>query len=112
MKLRVFGVGNEKDYTFVIFSKGQGFFKSFADLTKKAFGHACYSHEIEKTAEAGGRRAKRVSDYSDRHETCTERGVAFDLFFGGKKVFVIIHAPKKMRDRFMSTLGKSVSWAR
>jgi hypothetical protein len=111
-KLKVFGLGNEKDYTFVIFSKDQDFFKSFGDLTKKAFGHVCYSHEIEKTAEAGRHMVKRVSDYADRHETCTDHGVVFDLFFGAKKVFVVIHAPAKARDMFMSALGKSVKWAR
>ncbi len=110
MKLKVFGVGNEKDYTFVIFSKDQDFFKSFGDLTKKAFGHTCYSHEIEKTAEAGKAKFKRVADYTDRHETCTDHGVTFDLFFGCKRVFVMIHAPKKARDKFMSTLEKSAQW--
>ncbi len=112
MKLKVSGVGNEKDYTFVIFSKDQDFFKSFGELTKKAFGHACYGHEIEKTAAAGRSRIKRVADYTDRHETCTDGIVVFDLFFGSKKVFVVMHAPMKSRQKFMAAITDSVRWVR
>jgi hypothetical protein len=112
MKLKVFGVGNEKDYTFVIFAKDKDFFKAFSDVTKQAFGHSCYSHEIEKEAEAGKLKVKRISDYTDRHETCSDdsHGAVFDLFFGNGRVFVVIHAPERATALFMAALEKSAEW--
>jgi hypothetical protein len=112
MQLKVYGVGRENDFTFVIFGKDQDFFKSFSALTKKAFGHACYSHEVEKEAAAGKVKVKRVADYTDRHERCYDpmQKTTFDLFFGSKKVFVMVHAPAKARAKFMSALEKSAKW--
>jgi hypothetical protein len=114
MKLKVFGAGNEKDYTFVIFSKDPDFFKSFGDLTKKAFGHTCYSHEIEKEAGAAKMKVKKVSDYTDRHEACYDEShsIRFDLFFGCKRVFVMIHGSKKSKDRFSGVLAKSATFVK
>jgi hypothetical protein len=107
MKLKVYGAGNEGDFTFVIFGKDADFFKSFSDLTKKTFGHTCYSHEIEKEARAGKVRVKKVSDYTDRHEVCSEKDIRFDLFFGAKRVFVLLHGNKKSKERFMALLPKT-----
>lgn len=106
MALKALGVGNEGDFTYAIFRKDAAFFKSFSDLTKKAFGYSCYAHEIEKTAKAGGMRPKKIEDYADRHEMCQEDSlkVRFDLFFGGERVFVVLHGSKKSRDRFMDAL--------
>ncbi len=112
MKLKVFGEGNEKDFSFIIFSKDPDFFKSFGDLTKKAFGHTCYSHEIEKTAGAAKLKVKKVSDYTDRHEACYDEShsIRFDLFFGAKRVFVMVHGTKKSKSRFLDVLRKSATF--
>ena len=112
MKLKVFGAGNEKDYTFVIFAKDKDFFHSFSELTKKAFGHSCYSHEVEKEAAAGKMKPKSIADYVDRHEVCLDEGhgLRFDMFFGSKRVFVMIHGTKKAKESFMNTLKRSAKF--
>jgi len=98
MKIKLYGIGNEKDYSFIIVEKNANFLRWLANFLDKGFD---YRGDVE-TKETGvgvncEPQAKNIEEYVDKHETYKmyhnrNKDMRVDVFYGKDRVFITIYA--------------------
>lgn len=107
-KIRVYGIGNEGTFNYLIVGKDKDFFKWLSKLLYNSFGiYDVSTVDYENKKGKWVTRKKRISDFTDLHETY-EGNV--DVFYGKKKVFIVLNTTFSRRKKFMEELSKISLW--
>jgi len=108
-KIKLYAIGNKKDFNYYIFDKTNEVIKILSKLFSEVF--KVYFKLFEEYEDKRGKwkskdinfekikdSHRNVSDYDDKGR--------IDIFYGDKKIFVTIHCSQKRRLKFNEELAK------
>lgn len=112
MKTKIVGMGNEEDINFIIVYKNKYFFEWLAEFMLKSFGMSNYNVIGESECRRGDwiDKKKQIKNFTDRHEIYKNKNARVDVFYGKRKVFIMINTPLKNKKKFGEVLGKISIW--
>ena len=103
-KINLYGVGNEKNFNFYIFDKAQKIFEILRKEFKEIFNiewpkYLEYHNEKDEPVQE----LRNIKNYRDMHEHLEKlktlnRKVRIDVFYGNKRMFVIVHCDEKEKN--------------
>ncbi|MFA5176165.1 MAG: hypothetical protein WC413_02810 [Candidatus Nanoarchaeia archaeon] len=106
-KLEVLGMGNFKEFIYLIIKKDKFFFKRLSVLLSKTFdiNYWVEQKEVKDETYVCKEIKKQIKDYVDKHEVYkTKEKDRIDIFYGKSKAFLIVHSNKK--SKFLKVLNK------
>jgi hypothetical protein len=112
-KLYIYGLDKEKNMLKITLSKKQEFFAYFRelwkalDLEENAFIHHFGLRERGKHYEEV---PARISKYVDVFEHTKSGTVTIDIFYGHKKISLIIKSNKRQQNKIIKELNKFAVW--
>jgi len=115
-KIKLYGVGNDGEFNYYIFDKTKKIHKILDEIFRKSLGI-----EWPLIKERYGNNDKLIIDkiniekYNDSHEKIGRLSNKrknpdnrVDIFYGDKKIFVVIHCSQKERKKLNNELKKIV----
>jgi len=110
-KIKLLGIGNQDKYNFYIFEKKKGLLELLRDLFNVLnLNFYLYDEEYDVDDKPTSRK-KDINKLKDYHEVVRDKvsksdGSRVDLFYGDKKVFVVVHCSLELRKKFNDKLDK------
>jgi|TARA_B100001964_G_C13973329_1_gene482899 regulator of extracellular matrix RemA (YlzA/DUF370 family) len=104
-KMKLLGIGNVKNFNYYTFEKKQGILKFLRDV----LGVLNLKFELVYEDENYKRTKRTLKDCVDRHESIDSmlrHKTRADIFYGKDKVFLMVHCPEKLREKFNAKVGK------
>ena len=104
-KIILHGLGNEGDFNFYIFDKKKELAKILSLMFGKIFNLSWDFYDLDNKKD---KFKKNIEKLKDTHESLMSTGSKFriDIFYGSKKMMVVIHCPPNLRIRFNEELFK------
>jgi len=103
-KLKLFSVGNWKDFNYYVFEKKNETIDVLAKLFVNVFELEMFLYsDCEKT---GSHEKINFENRIDVHEGMVDDDSRVDIFYSDKKIFVTINCPEKLRLEFNQKLGE------
>ena len=106
-KIKLYGVGNEEDFNYYEFDKMQRVAEKIATIVKKIFNINWEFYEGYENKKGDWINKKiNIEKFKDLHDNFGGKNSRIDIFYGDKKMFIIIHCSKKDRLKFNEELFK------
>ena len=103
-KIILHSIGNEGNFNFYIFDKKQSIAKALSKIFYNLLNLSWDFQDIENEKE------KNIEKIKDSHENLTRVGnkSRADVFYGNKKIFIVLHCSGALRLKFNEELFKIV----
>lgn len=108
-KIKIHGIGNQKEFNYYIFDKKQKVAEKIADIIKQIFELTWRFEESYERGKGNWVTKKiNIEKNKDIHESIFGRGEEerLDIFYGDKKMFITIYCSQKKRLKFNEELFK------
>jgi len=116
-KIKIIGMGNKDNYSFVIAKKNKDFFKWLKEILCCEPFHIDPSDiEYIKSFDIKCKekfKKKKIEDCVDCHENYMGfNDDRIDIFYGRNKVFIVVNTTQGKRLKFMRSLEKNSMWTK
>lgn len=101
-KIRLYGLGNEANFNYYIFDKKNNVYYLLVKILRDIFGLYLETYD-ENNKEINIERYKDLYKGRVVHVDYKSR---VDIFYGNKKMFIVLHCPPKLRLKFNAELFK------
>ena len=107
-KLKLRAIGNYGNFNFYIFDKKQDVAEVLSKIFKNVLGIFWRFNEEYKDKKEKWRTKKiNIEKHKDFHEkVCSGKRNRIDIFYGDKKMFIVIYSNEELRLKFNEELGK------
>lgn len=111
IKAKIFGMGNEGKFTYIIVEKNKMFFQWLSKLLYESFEiYDVDTVDYENKKGQWVTKKKRIRDFTDKHETYKGNARVY-IFYGKKKVFITFNNTSlSNRQKFMKILNEISVW--
>lgn len=104
--IKLYAVGNENNYNYYIFDKKQKVIELLAKIFEETLEITwpLYKEPLDNSNEK--RKKINFEKYKDFHEKKQgiQKRVRADIFYGDKRIFLVLHCSQKLRNKFNKKL--------
>ena len=110
-KIKLYSIGNEKNYNYYVFDKTNNVVEVLSQILGKVFllNWYLYYEPIRKKDYKWMKQKKNFDKMKEGHENISGYGKGnsrVDVFYGKKKMSIIVHCSTSLREKFNEELGK------
>ncbi|VVB84011.1 Uncharacterised protein [uncultured archaeon] len=102
VKLKLYGIGNEDNFSYYLFDKKQEIFDILIKLFLLEFDIYWLSHSSNENKRIN------IEKYTDVHKSYVSEKLRIDFFYGKERIYLTLNCPLNLRMKFNEALFKYV----